>query len=157
MWAAPDAPRGAYPDLDKAVAGLVQLWGSSIGGREKDLSAAGNFVALAAVQVGLKPADIIDADGDAVKDFLDGYGEGVTALPKTPPVGVAVGDLVRYRRGGLWGLCTAVDAAGAVLDVLGQGGAKGRIGEPEGAVTLQKGVDAALLGWSWRPSAAKRA
>lgn len=155
--AGPDGPAGEYADLPAALSQLVGLWGEREGRRRgSDLSVAGDFVAEVLTAAGLKHRGLAGSDGDGVREYLDGYGQGVRPLGRPGSPAPAVGDLVRLRGEGLWGVCTRVRAPGEPVDVLFQGGLAGHAGEEEGAAVLRHSVELRRLGHLWRPAAARR-
>lgn len=157
-WAGPGGPAGEYADLPAALSRLVGLWGEREGRRRgSDLSVAGDFVAEVLTAAGLKHRGLAGSDGDGVREYLDGYGEGVRPLGKPGSSAPAAGDLVRLRRERLWGVCTRARGPGEPLDVLFQGGLAGHAGEEEDAVVLRHSVEIRRLGHLWRPAVARRA
>jgi|GEM_PF-5375153 len=155
-WAEPGAPRGEYADLDAALVHLVRLWGRTEAERGRDLSVAGNLAAEVLDAAGIRHRGLRDRDRDGVHEYLDGFGEGVRPFGKEDSPEPAVGDLVRLRREGFWGVCTRVHGPGLALDVLFQGGLRGHAGEEEDAVTLQHAVEPGRIGHLWRPSGTRR-
>ncbi|HEX8274974.1 MAG TPA: hypothetical protein VF615_20230 [Longimicrobiaceae bacterium] len=157
-WTVPGGPMGEYADLPAALAQLVGLWGEREGRRRgSDLSVAGDFAAEVLTAAGLKHRGLAGSDGDGVRDYLDGWGEGVRPLGRPDSPAPAAGDLVRLRREGLWGVCTRARRPGEPLDVLFQGGLAGHAGEEEDAAVLRHSVEPRRLGHLWRPAAARRA
>ncbi len=152
-WRPDHTPRtwDEAPERAPALLRLIGLWGRGEGARGADLTAAGGLAAEALTAYGIRHRGLIDADAGAVAEYLGRLGAGVEALSKTGAA-VAAGDLVRARRGGLWGVCTrGTPPGGGRVDVLWQGGVKPRAGEDEGTVTLHHGVDVATLGYRWSP------
>lgn len=122
--------RHARRDLSAPLIELIQLWG------EEEPSAAGAFVAKVLDAHGIRHRNLRGADDEGAIAYL-----GPRGLQKMP-VPLEPGDVVRFRRGRVWGVCTRVREEAA--DVLVQGTART-------PVTLQHGVAVAALSHVWRP------